>query len=225
MTSREARKNSALLTYLPRVSEAALAQSTQKLSILREAHPSVAAAVLDVGDGSDDGDDLPRNFASSLGIGKMTAGVVQIFALTTPRGTAHCYGQPFDGRLPLPGEHHVVLPFPSPAPAIYMDGFTGGSWTSPDPAFQAALRKHPISSLVLGTSWDWRVGGGTVKRVWLAQLRPTADGRTHFAMEATGERSMALDARTVGFATFTKAVTALVEQPPGPTPGAMSGFL
>jgi len=204
------------------MSEALLAQTSQKLAILREASPSITTGVIDVGDAAEQKYGL-RQAAAAFGLGSLRGGgMMQLFLLQTPKGSRHFYGQPFDGRMPLPGEHHIVLPIPIPAPAVFMDGFAGGAWKSPDPAFQAQLRKHQTSPLILRADFEWRLGAGTVKRNWLVQLRPTADGQTHLVMQGTGQSGVALDSRPVGFSTLTGLVIALMSTPPtgGAAPAA-----
>ena len=196
------------------------AQTAQKSWILQEAAPSTTLAVVDLGSGEDAG--LLRRAAASLGAGTLRGSTVQLFALATPRGTAHFYGQPFDGRVALPGEHHILLPFGISAPAFYVDGFTGGDWKSGDPALESQLRGHETASLVRRASWDWLVGAGKVKRDWLVQLRPTANGQTHLVMKATGEHGVKLDVRPVGFATLTKLVLSLVQAPPRTAPSPVA---
>jgi hypothetical protein len=211
------------------MSAALLAQTAQKLSILAEAAPSETLGVLDLGiEGEGHGPDesagaLLRRGLASLGAGSLAGETLQAFALRTPRGTPHAYVQPFDGRVALPGEHHVVLPFPCPAPAAYVDGMLGGGWRSSDPALEAALERHPSADLILRASWDWKVGAGKVKRDWLAQIRPTADGQTHLVVKGTGEGGVAMDTRPVGFATLTGLALSLAQKPvPAPQgpPGA-----
>ncbi|AKF05200.1 hypothetical protein [Sandaracinus amylolyticus] len=189
------------------------AHTEQKLSILAECGPSDALAVLDVEPESPDGaSSSARRIFASFGAGSFRGGATSFFVLRTPRGSLHFYAQPYDGRVPLPGEHHVVVPVATPAPAVFSEGFLGGDWSSPDASFHKWLRDHPITRVLRKASFEWKLGAGTVNREWLAQLRPLGDGTTQLVMAGTGERSVALHTRPVGFATLTNAVIALVQK-------------
>lgn len=187
------------------------ARSEQKLSVLAEAAPSEALAAIDLESSDDSGPAHARRLFAAFGAGSLQGGSTQMFVFRTSRGSTHFYAQPFDGRLPLPGEHHVVLPVALSAPAVYVDGFLGGSWKSPDPALKSWLGAQPITAVLKRAKWDWKLGAGVVDREWLAQLRPLGDGSTQLILAATGEGSVAMSTRPVGFATLTGAALALAQ--------------
>jgi hypothetical protein len=109
-----------------------------------------------------------------------------------------------------------------PAPAVFVDAFAGGSWKSPDAALAKWLKKHPITTAIYQADWHWKLGAGEVKRAELAVFTPTPDGRTHLVVKGTGESSVALDSRPVGFSLLRDMALALLNQPlpagtmPGP---------
>ncbi len=195
------------------MSKARVPQSNQKLEILTSCS-SRATVVLDLHDDEESGAGrLAKRGLSAFGIGRLSSSSMQIYLFKTAAGGTHFYVQPFDGRLPLPGEHHVWLPAPLPDRAVFQEGILKNGWRA-DGSLKKTLNAHPVTHALRQADFTWKLGAGEVKRDWFAQMRPVRGG-THLMMKGTGEGDVSMDTRPVGFKPFIQAIEALMTTPLG----------
>ncbi len=184
----------------------------QKQALINEAEKA-GATILQIEDVTDAAENAGKRVmgssAKALFGGKVQADGFQLFVLETD-GIRHAYVQPFNGGLPLPGEHHVILDGALPGPLNAAETFLASEWISAEnPAFAKQLNSDPtMKKLVKKLEWSWPMGTGKITLKWTAQAKTDANGNTHFVMKSG--RYGGVMTYEVGFAVFVGMLRGLV---------------
>lgn len=139
--------------------------------------------------------------------GKLEVEALQYYAFEKEE-VKTAYFQPYNGTMPIPGQHHAVIDGGLACSLMVKKSFFGSKWIGESQELATRFTKTPeLKKVTKKLKWKWAIGTGIINLDWTLQIRPLGDGKMHVVLDAG--RYGGFTTYKVGFEVFWMCLQAL----------------